>query len=160
MTTTFTFTVRSELPVSAQRFWSAQSLAAVNEELRPIYRMTAPPEALRAPIDEWPTHVNSLSSWILLFGVIPVDRHHFGTIEFTESTAFAETSASWLNRLWKHERVIREVPGGCSVTDTISFEPRLGPLGPLQKALYLRAFRHRHAMLADRYVRAAKVQPE
>lgn len=150
-----TFTIRSELPVSAEHFWSTQSLASVNEELRPQYRMTAPPEILRAPISEWAKHSNVLQSWILLRGVIPVDRHKFGTVKFTAPTAFVESSSSWLNRRWRHERTVGKTPGGCEVTDTISFESRLAILGPWQKALYVLAFRHRHAMLRSRYVRAA-----
>ena len=150
-----TFTIRSELPVSAEHFWSNQSLAAVNEELHPWYRMTAPPEILRAPISEWAKQSNVLSSWILLRGFIPVDRHKFGTIDFTTSTSFVESSSSWLNRLWRHERTVSKTPGGCEVTDSISFEPRLAFFGPWQKALYVLAFRHRHAMLTSRYGRAA-----
>jgi ligand-binding SRPBCC domain-containing protein len=150
-----TFTIRSELPVSAEHFWSTQSLAAVNEELHPQYRMTAPPEVLRAPISEWANQSNVLKSWILLRGCIPVDRHKFGTIEFTAPTAFVEISSSWLNSLWKHERKVGKSPGGCEVTDTISFESRLGLLSPWQKALYILAFRHRHTTLRSRYVRAA-----
>lgn len=117
-----TFTIRSELPVSAENFWATQSLAAVNEELRPLYRMTAPPAVLRAPISEWAKHSHALKSWILFRGVIPVDRHLFGVIEFTAPTAFVETSSSWLNKLWRHERTVGKTPGGCEVVDTISFK--------------------------------------
>jgi hypothetical protein len=150
-----TFTIRSELPVSAEHFWATQSLAAVNDELRPLYRMTAPPEVLRAPIGEWAKHSKVLKSWILFRGLIPVDRHLFGVVEFTAPTAFVETSSSWLNRLWLHERTVGSVAGGCEVTDTISFKSRLSPLGPWKKALYILAFRHRHAMLRRRYLHVA-----
>lgn len=150
-----TFTIRSELPVSAEHFWATQSLAAVNEELHPLYRMTAPPEVLRAPIREWAKHSNALKSWILFRGFLPVDRHLFGVIEFSAPTAFVETSSSWLNKLWRHERTVGKTPGGCEVVDTISFKSRLSPFSSWQKALYALAFRHRHAMLRSRYVRAA-----
>ncbi|MFT4099770.1 MAG: hypothetical protein QM674_01820 [Burkholderiaceae bacterium] len=148
------FTFRSELAVSPERFWQSLSLAAVNEELLPLYRMTASPEILRAPISEWAKREGALKSWILFLGIIPVDRHFFGRIEFTAPTAFVETSSSWLNRSWRHERTAAGTPGGCELTDRISFEPRFAFLGPLQKILYVAAFRHRHARLGMRYVRA------
>ena len=148
------FSIHSELPISAEHFWANQSLATVNEELHPLYRMTAPPEILRAPISEWAKHRNALKSWILFRGLIPVDRHLFGVIEFTAPTAFVETSSSWLNQSWRHERTVGRAPGGCVITDTISFRPRLSPLGPWQKALYILAFRHRHAMLRTRYAQS------
>jgi len=117
--------------------------------------MTATPESLRAPISEWAKQDNALKSWILWRGFIPVDRHNFGTIEFTSPTAFVENSSSWLNRQWRHERKVGKTPGGCEVIDTISFESRLAFLSPWQKAMYILAFRYRHATLRSRYVRAA-----
>ena len=144
-----TFTISSEIPVAAEQFWQAQTLATVNAELQPLYRMTAPPEALRAPISEWARHGNAVDSWILFGGVFPVDRHRFGTVRFTAPTTFVETSSSWLNRRWRHERSALATGGGCRITDTITFEPRLALLGPLQKVLYQQAFRHRHGRLRE-----------
>lgn len=141
------FHLSSELSVPADRFWNSLSLATVNAELHPTYRMSAPPEVLTMPIRELGTRHAGLSSWILFRGFIPVDRHRFGTIEFPAPTAFVETSSSWLNRRWKHERTVRPAGSGCEVTDQVSFEPRLPLLAPLQKALYLLAFRRRHANL-------------
>ena len=146
-----TFQLSSQLSVPADRFWNSQSLATVNAELHPLYRMTAPQEWLQVPIHEWAQHKNLLKSWILFGGLIPVDRHCFRMIEFPEPRKFVEKSASWLNRLWQHERIVLETNSGCEVHDKISFTSRLPYLEPLQKALYILAFRHRHANLKHLY---------
>jgi hypothetical protein len=146
-----TFTLRSKLAVSAEYFWATQSLASVNEELHPLYRMTAPRRVLRAPIGEWPKYSNRLKSWLLFRGLIPIDRHSFGVIRFTGPTAFIETSSSWLNRQWRHERSVVTTPGGCEVTDIVSFEPRFARIGAGQKAQYLLAFRNGHEHLKSRH---------
>jgi hypothetical protein len=142
-----TFELGSRLSIQADRFWQSQSLATVNAELHPTYRMSAPPELLDRPIAEWPAKPDGLKSWILYRGLIPVDRHLFGTIAFPAPTTFVETSSSWLNRVWRHERTVQPMGAGCEVTDKVSFEPRLAFLGPWQKALYIMAFRRRHANL-------------
>ena len=146
-----TFQLSSQLPVPADRFWNSQSLATVNAELHPLYRMTAPQEWLQVPIREWAQHKNLLKSWILFRGLIPVDRHCFGTIAFPEPRKFVEESSSWLNRRWQHERIVLETNGGCEVHDKISFTSRLRYLEPFQKSLYILAFRRRHANLRHLY---------
>jgi len=142
-----TFHVSSALPVPADRFWRSQSLATVNAELHPMYRMSAPRVWRTRPIHEWGRHERLFRSWILLRGLVPVDRHHFGTIEFPAGTTFVETSSSWLNRRWRHERTVSPTESGCEVSDRVSFESRLPFCGAWQKALYVLAFRQRHANL-------------
>jgi ligand-binding SRPBCC domain-containing protein len=150
-----TFHFHSELPVSAELFWKSQSLATVNAELRPMYRMSAPSKWLALPFHEWKTQQYQLKSWVLFCGLIPVDRHHFGTMEFPEPTTFVETSSSWLNRLWRHERTVQQSTMGCEVKDKVSFEPRLSFLAPFQKALYILVFRQRHKNLRRLHGRTA-----
>ncbi len=146
----YTFAVSTDLSMPAETFWASQSLATVNLELGPLVRMTFPAEILHQPITSWPQHVQKLKSWILFLGIIPVDRHLFETIQLVGERTFVEQSSSWLSRQWRHERVVQETPAGCRVTDIISFDPRLPILGPLQKAIYLAAFRHRHRVLKQR----------
>lgn len=86
-----TFRLDSHLTVAAERFWSAQSLATVNAELHPWYRMTAPRAWLQRPIHEWGSHKKLLESWIRWRGLVPVDRHVFGAIDFPAPRTFVET---------------------------------------------------------------------
>ena len=146
-----TFSISSSLKVSVDQFWESQSLATVNAELFPLYRMSAPRDWLHLPIQQWSDASDQLKSWIYFLGIIPVDRHSFGTIKFTGPTTFLETSSSWLNSSWLHERIVTQVPHGCEVKDNVAFEPRIRTLASLQKGLYRRAFCHRHEVLRNRY---------
>ena len=148
-----TFHLSSQLAIPADQFWNSQTLATVNAELHPLYRMTASRDWLQIPIGEWGHHKDLLKSWILFRGLIPVDRHCFGTIDFPEPRKFVETSSSWLNRLWKHERTVLATESGCEVQDQVCFTSRLPFLESFQKSLYLLAFRRRHANLRNQYAR-------
>jgi len=150
-----TLAFSSTLAVPAGEFWRAQSLATVNAELRPLARMTARKELLHEPLTRWTPELRGLTSWVLLLGLLPVDRHRFDSVEFPAPTAFVEHSSSWLNRVWRHERVASAAGAGCTVRDAVSFEPRLAWLGAVQEAMYRLAFRCRHANLRRQY-RAAR----
>jgi ligand-binding SRPBCC domain-containing protein len=50
-------------------------------------------------------------------------------------------------RLWEHERTVEPLDRGCTLTDRVRFEPKVGLLrGPLQR-LFNRFFKHRHRRL-------------
>ena len=84
-------------------------------------------------------------------GLALVLRHAFGTLDLSPPMKFVEHSSSWMNHRWRHERHARPVPGGCEVTDRVSFTPRIPLMAPLLKAIYLAVFRHRHARLRARH---------
>lgn len=123
------------------------TMEGVNRELRPLIRMTAPSGWSRKPVSEWPVGKTLFSSWILLFGVIPVDRHTF----FFQSTdgqgGFTETSRSCTNKLWQHQREIVRSDASCRVTDTVEFECRVAVLAYVLAPIYRLIFRHRHRVL-------------
>ena len=67
---------------------------------------------------------------MLLLGLLPVDRHVFGSFAFAPETGFVEVSSSWVNRLWSHERTLAATESGCVVRDPVAFAPRRGLVSP------------------------------
>jgi hypothetical protein len=89
--------------------------------------------------------------WVLLFGLVPVDRHAYGTLEYEEAAGIVETSSSVINRVWKHQRTSAPIEGGCELVDRLEFLPRVPAMAFILKPAYLCVFRHRHAYLRSRY---------
>lgn len=93
-------------------------------------------------------------SWILLFGLIPVDYDDLRLAELEPGRRFLERSSMCMLRVWEHERIVEPLDEGSSrVTDRLAFELR-GPLARvpgsarLARALVTALFRHRHRRLA------------
>lgn len=138
----------SDLAGAPADVWAAAScLRGVNRELGPWLRMSGPQdlslEELRGR-----TH----SSWLLLLGVLPYDRHRLGFESIEPGRGFAERSSSWTQRAWWHDRTLEPlVRGGTRVTDRVRFEPRVRLLGPALRWTVDRVFRHRHRRLRRRF---------
>lgn len=145
------FTVDSELAVAPQTLWNACTLANVNWELSPLVRMTAPVEWRRSSIADWPVDRPLFVSWILLGGIVPIDRHSFRLVPSTAEFGFCERSSSWFNRTWQHERTIVPVPGGCKLSDRVAVEGRVPWLTAALVPVYRMVFRHRHRKLRKKY---------
>jgi hypothetical protein len=134
----------------------ALSPEGVNAELLPLVRMTFPRSMRSLPIGDAPTGTVVGHCWMLAGGVLPFDRHALGFASTTSPTGegfgFVETSSSWVQRSWRHERTIADHPsGGCTVHDVVVAEPRL-PGGQLIAGPIVRAvFRHRHRRLVRRW---------
>jgi ligand-binding SRPBCC domain-containing protein len=131
--------------------WSEQSIATVNYELGPWIQMSAPAKWQSLALKDWCGNGPLFKSWVLLLGIIPLDHHAFGSLDLSQDMRFVETSSSWVNCVWQHERVVKAVPGGCEVIDKISFAPRLSFVSAMLKLIYVLVFRHRHAKLRLRY---------
>ena len=145
------FTCSSELPVSADQFLATLSMEGVNAELSPLVRMTAPEAFSARGILEWPVKRQLFSSWILLFGFLPIDRHRFFFAAINPDEGFSERSTSWTNKRWCHDRTVVQLESGCRVTDTVKFRSRMPFLDVLLKPTYLLVFRWRHRNLRRRY---------
>jgi ligand-binding SRPBCC domain-containing protein len=126
----------------------ASSMAGVNRELMPIVRMTYPRAAASlAAVDEVPLDRVLFASWILLLGVIPIDRHMLRLRALDPPHGFREDSWSWMQRRWAHRRTLESVDATRTrVDDEVEFEPRLGG-ARLLRPIYQRVFEHRHAVL-------------
>lgn len=147
MTSRIEFSISSRLRASAADVWAqAVTWDGVNAELWP-FRMTAPAEWRGREISSVPCNRSLFGSWVLLFGVLPADRHHFQLESFGPGFRFQENSSSWLNRQWRHRRVVEPDGDGCVVTDHLEIEPRLALLGSLLAPVYRLVFANRHRKL-------------
>ncbi len=146
-----TISVSSQLRVTPDEFWAAQSMATVNFELGPWIHMTAPKAWQDMRLSTWRGQQALFKSWVLLLGLLPVDRHAFGSFDFDPRRGFVEKSSSWTNARWQHERSVTPVQTGCVVQDTVTFTPRVPVAAPVLQAIYQLVFRHRHNNLAARY---------
>ncbi len=145
------FDISSNLRISSEDISRLFTMDAVNRELGPLIRMTVPRAWADKPIAEWPTGRVLFSSWILLFGVLPVDRHTFFFQRIHPQQGFLEASSSFANAVWRHQREITRSGAFCRVTDTVEFQPRLPFLGRVLAPVYRFIFRHRHQVLRSHY---------
>lgn len=143
----------SKLDAPAGRVWERVStFEGVNDELRPLLRMTAP-RHLRA-LDPADVRLGEriFRSWVLLFGVLPVDYDDLTLVALEPGRGFHERSRMLSMRVWEHERWIEpDGEAACVLRDRLTFEPR----GPLPRRLVGRivraVFRHRHRRLRRRF---------
>ena len=148
----------SRLPCPAPEVWAAAvTPVGINDELRPLLRMTIPRPLRGKTIDEVEVGVPLGRSWILLGGLLPVDYDDLCLAELEPGRRFLERSRTLAFEVWQHERVIE--PQGeraCTVTDRLGFELK-APLRRLPGAAALAAaivgfvFGHRHRRLRTRY---------
>jgi hypothetical protein len=140
------------LAAEPRRVWDRVcTMRGVNEELMPLMRMTFPAAARDAGLADAPTGTFLFHSWLLLGGVLPVDRHNLRLTSVKPGRGFVEDSVSWTQRAWRHERTIEEAAGGCAITDRLTFRPRISVAGPLAAWIIRRLFEHRHARLRDTF---------
>jgi ligand-binding SRPBCC domain-containing protein len=147
--------VSTTLPAPAAEVWArAASEEGINDELRPVLRMTMSPPLRGKTIEDVPTGERLGRSWILLGGVLPVDYDDLCLVEVEPGRRFQERSSMAALRIWTHERVVEPAgDGGCTVTDRLGWEPRAAlawvPGADRIIARIVGAlFRHRHRRLA------------
>jgi hypothetical protein len=126
----------------------------INDELRPILRMTMPRGLRGKTIDDVEVGAPLGRSWILLGGALPVDYDDLCLAELEPGRRFLERSRTLAFAVWQHERVIEPAgEGRCRVTDRLGFVLKR-PLAAIPGAEALAAaivgflFRHRHRRLA------------
>jgi ligand-binding SRPBCC domain-containing protein len=139
--------VSSLLEASPEAVWERISTPeGINDELRPWIRMTVP-GGRDLNLDSVEVGEPIGRSWVLAFGVLPVDYDEICLVELERGKGFLERSRMLSQRSWEHQRTLEPADGGTVVTDRISWEPRLplpaGSLRPLFRAI----FRHRHRRL-------------
>jgi ligand-binding SRPBCC domain-containing protein len=144
----YSFSLCSELSAPAGQVWlHATSMAGVNQELAPLVRMTHPQGFARFDLPRMRLRQRLFRSWILLFGLFPIDWDDLCFVAFEPGRRFLERSSMATQRVWEHERTVEPVAGGCRVTDRLRFEPRMAWLGRLQLPLFRLAFALRHRNL-------------
>lgn len=145
------FEVSSNLKISPEDVNGLLTMKGVNRELSPLIRMTTPSELSNKPIFEWPTGQVLFASWILLFGILPIDRHRFFFQSIDRQRGFSESSSSIINKVWHHRRDIKMNEALPQVTDTVEFECRLPILAYILAPVYRFIFTHRHRVLRSYY---------
>ncbi len=122
------------------------TLAGVNTELMPLLKMTAPNGKERLPFTQVPLQQPLFASWLLLFGIFPFDRHQLQFDQVWEG-GFRENSKSLVHRAWRHDRTIVSTDAGCTLIDSLQFEPRIPLFGYILLPTVRYVFRHRHRRL-------------
>ncbi len=147
-------TVTTTIPAAPAAVWDRiASIEGVNHELGPWFRMTAPKGVGDIDPADVPLGERWFRSWILLFGVLPVDYDDLTLVWIEPGRGFLERSKMLSQRVWEHERTLEPDGEGTRVTDRVRFEPRLRVGAGLQRALFDAIFRRRHRRLAAHFGR-------
>ena len=140
----------SELRASRDRVWAwITSVEGISRELWPILKMTAPRNARSIQDVLIEPGKPLFRSWILLFGVLPVDRSDLTLLQLEEGTGFVEESPMLSMSLWRHERSLATNGEGTILKDMLTFKPRLAT--PLMKWFIQTVFTHRHVVLRRQF---------
>jgi hypothetical protein len=152
-------TTASEIEVSSvvvadtDRVWSQViHFQGINGELMPLLRMTSPRSWSDRTLEDVEPGQRLFRSWLLLFGVFPIDYDDICIVEVGPGYRFLERSQMMSSSTWEHERVVAEAaPGTCRIKDRVRFTPRWQPLGPVLRWFVPRLFAHRHRQLERRF---------
>jgi ligand-binding SRPBCC domain-containing protein len=148
VTRSYSFAVESALRAPADRVWAhASTFAGVNRELWPLVRMTYPPQMARLTPEAVPLGRTAFRSWILLFGLVPVDYDDIALRALDPGRGFDEASRLFSATFWGHRRTITPAGAGCVVRDELTIEPRWAWAGPVLVRVYRLAFALRHRNL-------------
>jgi ligand-binding SRPBCC domain-containing protein len=145
------FSQSSDVSVAVEDVLATITLSGVNAELWPLVQMTAPSQWANTPLAQWPEKQELFKSWILLFGVLPIDRHAFCLQSVMPGRGFVETSSSTVNAQWNHTRTVTPIAGGCRVTDTVAYQSRVSLLGYLLRPTYQLVFWWRHRRIRAKF---------
>ena len=144
--------LESLLAASPGTVWERVStFEGVNDELAPVLRMTAPASVRRLDPSEVVLGERIFRSWVLLFGVLPIDFDDLTLVALEPGRGFQERSRMLSMSVWEHERTIEPDGSGCRVRDRLRFEPRLPGSGALLERIVGATFRHRHRRLRRRF---------
>ncbi|NGY05962.1 hypothetical protein [Solimonas terrae] len=136
----------SHLAAEPPTIWlHATQMSGVNSELSPLMRMSVPKAFAGLGLRDAPQGSLLFNSWLLLFGVLPFDRHGLRIERFWDY-GFQEDSSSWLQRRWRHRRYVELLPDGSRLVDELEIQPRFLPAWLLRPVIDL-LFRHRHRYL-------------
>ena len=137
---------RSRLSAPPAEVWQwITSFRGIATEMRPLLRMSTPRGTQRLTDFAVVPGQPLFRSWILLFGVLPVDWSELTLLEIDPGRGFVEASPMGSMRSWRHERRIEPAADGCAIIDRLSFEPRFAVR--LVTWFVRRFFSYRHAVL-------------
>jgi ligand-binding SRPBCC domain-containing protein len=143
----------SVIDAGPEAIWKrVTSVEGINGELMPIMKMTVPRGVDTLDIDQLTPGERVGRSWILLFGLVPIDYDDLSLVRIERGRGFLENSTMLSQRAWEHERTIRPLDGGgCLVTDRVAWEPRLPLPGAALRPIFRAIFAHRHRRLRKHF---------
>lgn len=145
------FEIETDLCLSPEKAWSHMtSPSGVNAEFWPFLRMTFP-STMDDVTSDWQPDQHRFRSWLLLFGIIPVEYDDFGLREVDIGKRFLESSEMLSQQQWVHEREISETPAGTRISDRVCFVSRLPFLERVYLGVFRLVFRYRHFRLKQLY---------
>ncbi len=144
----YTFKVQSSILLNCSDVWNIiTTMEQVNNELYPFARMTYPINKNHfCKLIETPNK-KIFTSWILLFGFLPIDIHFFKLEKLEEGKAFYENSSSIMHKYWKHTRLLIAENKNTILIDEVHFSPRVPLLGAILFPIYKKIFSNRHRQL-------------
>ena len=137
---------RSALSAPPDRVWAwITSAEGISRELWPVMKMTMPRNVTNIADVRIEPGKPLFRSWVLLFGVLPIDRSDLTLLSLERGTGFVEQSPMLSMSLWRHERTITTEGAQTILTDRLTFRPRIVRA---VTAWFIRTvFTHRHAVL-------------
>jgi hypothetical protein len=124
----------------------------INGELMPLMRMTLPRGVTSIDPEQIKLGERIGRSWILLFGLLPVDFDDLTLERLEPGRGFLERSTMLSQRSWEHERRLRSVgERACLITDRVAWEPRLPLPGSVLRPMFTAIFAHRHRRLRGHF---------
>ena len=143
-------TFRSDLRAPPERVWAwMTSVEGIARELWPVLKMTVP-RSVRS-LQDMPIEPGRplFRSWILLFGVLPIDRSDLTLLQLEDGRGFVEQSPMLSMKLWRHERTLDATGDRTTLTDKLTFTPRFATA--LTRWFIRMVFTHRHAVLRKQF---------
>jgi hypothetical protein len=133
----------------------ATRMQGVNDELWPLVRMTVPKAFSCLTLREAPAGSLLFKSWLLFLGILPFDRYAL-RIEKQWEYGFQEDSSSWLQRRWRHKRVVELMAKGSRLVDELEIEPRFLPERLVRYLVRLLFIRRHHYLRAHFHIVEAR----
>jgi ligand-binding SRPBCC domain-containing protein len=140
--------VCSNLHAAPSDVWRhATSPSGINRELMPLARMTFPAAVGALTPETVRLGERVCRSWVLLFGLLPVDYDDVTLVELEPGRRFLERSPMLSQRFWEHERTLTPAGAGTRICDRVRYVPRMTLLAPLYRRILGAAFGLRHRNL-------------
>jgi ligand-binding SRPBCC domain-containing protein len=146
------FEISTDLAAAPEAVWERVTTPqGINDELVPLMRMTIPSALRGATIGDVTVGERLGRSWMLLFGVVPVDFDDLTIAELGPGQRFLEQSTMLTQSRWTHERIIEPNDGGSRITDRLAWEGRARLFGTVFGVAVPILFRNRHRRLRRRF---------
>lgn len=148
----YRFELTSELAAPPAEVWRVVTdMDRVNDELSPWFAMTTPERGMSLDDERVVLGKRLFRSWILAFGVVPVDYDDVVLESFEPGRFFRERSTMLTQRAWHHDRELEPCAAGTLLTDRLAWTPRVPGAGAVFALMVPRLFRWRHRQLRRRF---------